>query len=229
MKKLLSMLAIVLLSATLFTACTEEPVQEQDMTDESMESKESSDMGEESELAQDTEDEESKEAGEPEEDMDETVQGGALGVATDGDPFGDFTTTSVYGHEVTQDVFAEYDMTIINVWATWCPPCIGEMDELEEVYQELPENVNLLTICDDGSAETDLAIQILEENGCNFDALIVSNEMRSEFISTILAFPTTVFVDREGNIFGNKIEGAPQNAVEYYLQAAEEHMEMLAQ
>ena len=58
-----------------------------------------------------------------------------------------FKTVDLEGNEVTQDIFKDYDMTMINVWTTWCPYCIEEMPELETVYQKLPENVNFITIC----------------------------------------------------------------------------------
>ncbi len=155
-------------------------------------------------------------------------EGVVLGTATDGVPFGSFSTGSVYGNEVTDAVFSEYAMTMVNVWATWCPPCIDEMNELEEVYQALPINVNVLGICEDGASETDLALQILAENGCNFDSIYPSDEIRSGFLSSVTAFPTTVFVDSAGNVFGEPIVGAPGDPVSYYIAAAEYHMELLS-
>ncbi len=139
-------------------------------------------------------------------------------------PFGSFTTTSIYGDEVTDAIFSEYDMTMVNIWATWCPPCIGEMAELEEVYQSLPENVNMITLCEDGGRETELAQQILAENGCEFDALIVNDELLQGIMTSIQAFPTTIFVDSDGNVFGSKVEGAPAEPVPYYLDAVESMM-----
>ncbi len=142
----------------------------------------------------------------------------------DSQPFGTFTTTSVYGDSISDTVFSDYDLTMVNIWATWCPPCIGEMAELEEVYQSLPENVNMITLCEDGGRETDLAIEVLEENGCTFDALIVNEELLQGFMTNVQAFPTTVFVDRDGNVFGEKIEGAPTDPVTYYLDAIDTAM-----
>ncbi len=226
MKKLLSLLVVLMLSLTMFTGCF--GLLEDDYEDDM-------DMEEEYDDSMDEEPMEEDEYEMEEEDMTEdegTAEADGdyvdLGVAEDGVPFGSFSTLSVYGHEVTDDVFGEYEMTMVNVWATWCPPCIGEMEELEEVYQTLPMNVNVLTICDDGGTETDLAIQILEENGCKFDAIITNDEIYNNFLSGITAFPTTVFVDSEGNIFGTKIEGAPSDPVAYYMGVAEEMMEYLS-
>jgi len=59
--------------------------------------------------------------------------------------FTNFETTLLTGETVTQDVFADYDMTVVNVWATWCNPCISEMPELAQLDEALPENVNIIT------------------------------------------------------------------------------------
>ncbi len=219
MKKLLCLIVALMMCTMLFTACDDETYMDDEMYEEE---------AMEDEMMDDAEDD----MGEAETDMEDETGGNVvdLGTAADGVPFGSFTTTSVYGHEVTDAVFADYAMTMVNVWATWCPPCIEEMDELEEVYQTLPDNVNVLTLCDDGSTETALALQILEENGCNFDAIAINDEIKSGFMTSqqITAFPTTVFVDSAGNVFADPIVGAPYDAVEFYMAAAEAAMEMLS-
>ena len=44
-----------------------------------------------------------------------------------------FQTVDLAGNEVTQDIFKEYDVTMVNIWATWCKYCIEEMRALETV------------------------------------------------------------------------------------------------
>lgn len=120
-----------------------------------------------------------------------------------------FSTQDMDGNPVTQDIFSDYDLTMINVWATWCGYCIEEMPELAKLKDMLPENVDLITICDDADIETDLAKQILEASGANFQTLMVSEDMRNDFMSQIYAFPTTYFVDSEGVALIAPIEGVP--------------------
>lgn len=43
-----------------------------------------------------------------------------------------FMTTDMDGKKVTNDIFADYDMTVVNFWATYCNPCIDELPELAE-------------------------------------------------------------------------------------------------
>lgn len=48
----------------------------------------------------------------------------------------DFTTTDLEGNTVDESVFADYQMTMVNVWATFCTPCLSEMPDLGELAAE---------------------------------------------------------------------------------------------
>ena len=52
----------------------------------------------------------------------------------------EFSTTDMDGNKVTNDTFADYDLTVVNFWATYCNPCIDELPELAEWKKELPDN-----------------------------------------------------------------------------------------
>ena len=121
----------------------------------------------------------------------------------------DFTTTDMEGNTVTQDIFAPYDMTMVNVWATWCGYCIEEMPAFAEIVNNLPENVNLITICDDAEAEPELVKQILEASNANFQTLIPTDEMYQQLLGYVYAFPTTFFLDSEGVPIVQPLSGVP--------------------
>ena len=57
-----------------------------------------------------------------------------------------FATTTIDGRIVTESIFSDYDLTVVHVWGTFCGPCIEEMGEYAVLYEELPENVNLIGI-----------------------------------------------------------------------------------
>lgn len=121
---------------------------------------------------------------------------------------------------VSQDIFAPYDLTMVNVWATWCGYCVEEMPELARLKTMLPENVNLISICDDAATEPDLVRQILETTGAtNFPTLEPTEEMYSQLLGQVYAFPTTYFLDSEGIAVGY-ISGVPsrENAADAYLE-----------
>lgn len=136
--------------------------------------------------------------------------------------FSNFETTYLTGETVTQDVFADYDMTVVNVWATWCNPCISEMPELAEVDAALPENVNLISICIDGSDDPAFTQEILDYCGVSYPVLMPSDSLQTNVIQYISSVPTTFFIDKEGNVIGNPVVGVPGKSGEIKAAYQEE-------
>ena len=62
-------------------------------------------------------------------------------------PFPAFEGVDFDGNTVNNDLFADYDATIINFWTNGCGSCIAEMPDLEKYYQEFKEkNINLVAV-----------------------------------------------------------------------------------
>ena len=130
---------------------------------------------------------------------------------------------------VSQDIFAPYDLTMVNVWATWCIYCVEEMPALAELKEVLPENVNMITICDDAYDEPELTMQILElSNATGFTTLAPSEEMYSQILGQVYSYPTTFFMDSQGNAVGY-ISGVPnvEDPVSGYLDVIDKALELL--
>ena len=51
-----------------------------------------------------------------------------------------FSTTDLEGNTVTNDIFSQADLTVVNFWGTFCNPCINEMPELAKWNEEMPDN-----------------------------------------------------------------------------------------
>lgn len=140
----------------------------------------------------------------------------------------EFTAEDMDGKKVDQSIFVEYDLTMVNIWSTWCGFCVEEIDELEELYQQLPENVNMITICEDAAIEKELAKEILSTNGASFQTLVGNDVLRETLMQYISGFPTTVFVDRDGNIVGQPQVGAPgSDVLTGYQQLIDDRLAML--
>ncbi len=113
----------------------------------------------------------------------------------------EFSTVDLDGETVTNDLFAEKDLTVLNVWGTFCGPCVAEMPELGEWAEELPENVQLVGLIIDIEGENDTehrdaAVEITQKAGAEFRHLI-ANEDFAPFLEGVAGVPTTVFVDRK--------------------------------
>ena len=140
-----------------------------------------------------------------------------------------FSTVDMEGNTVTQDIFADYDLTMVNVWATWCGYCIEEMPDFAVLKEMLPENVNLITICDDASVEPELVKQILADSKANFQTLVPTQEMYDQLLSYVYAFPTTFFVNSEGVPLVQPLSGVPslENPAEAYYSIIMEILKLM--
>ena len=135
----------------------------------------------------------------------------------------DFTTTDLFGKEVTGDIFAEKDVTLVNIWGTFCDPCIEELPDLQEVSETMPDNAQLIGIVGDvksmRSDEYVEALKLVEKNGITYTNLIADRSMK--FMDNIMFVPTTVLVDAEGNVIGDPIIGSK---VEEYKKALADYL-----
>ena len=125
-----------------------------------------------------------------------------------------FTAQTLAGETVTEEIFGRHDLTMVNVWASWCPPCRGELKELGELYSKLPENVGFLSVTVDDRGDLADAQALLEENGCAFPCLDGqgSEELMKGFLNQVMAIPTTIFFDSRGNQVGQWIVGVPRGS-----------------
>lgn len=143
--------------------------------------------------------------------------------------FAEFTTNDIDGNEVTESIFANKDLTVVNIWGTFCGPCINEMPELGAWEKELPDNVQIVGLIVDISStddETQIAAakQITEKADVGFVNLIGGNGAFDELIGSIVGVPTTIFVDKSGNIIGEIIVGAD---VDRYKSFVNKYVEAL--
>lgn len=143
--------------------------------------------------------------------------------------FSEFSTYDIDGNEVTESIFANKDLTVVNIWGTFCGPCINEMPELGAWEKELPDNVQIVGLIVDISStdnETQIAAakQITEKADVGFVNLIGGNGAFDELIGSIVGVPTTIFVDKSGNIVGEIIVGAD---VDRYKSFVNKYVEAL--
>ena len=138
--------------------------------------------------------------------------------------FATLETVDMEQKEVNADIFKDYDLTMINTWATWCGPCVGELPELEELNQELKDEgkkvaIKGMVIETQGVIKPGLsdeerkkAEKVLKETGVTYQQLLVSEDLANTVLSNQLSFPTTYFVDKDGNLVGDPVEGSNDKA-----------------
>lgn len=121
-------------------------------------------------------------------------------------PFSVFSTTDLEGNAVDQSILEGYDLTLVNVWATYCTPCLEEMPDLGALAAEYEEKgVQVLGLVSDAlnsdgtvsDSQVELAQEIVAETGADYQHLIPSADMFG-LLSQIYGVPTTFFVDSVG-------------------------------
>ena len=134
-----------------------------------------------------------------------------------------FNSEDLDGNAVTEKIFAEKDLTVVNIWGTFCGPCIQEMPELATWAKEMPDNVQLIGLVEDINGVNDtehikLARQILKEADANFLNIIAGTEDFYDILVSLIGVPTTIFVDKNGNIVGRPIIGANVDGYKKFVE-----------
>jgi len=154
--------------------------------------------------------------------------------SSEGGSLGKFTTQDINGNECTQDIFKEYDLTLVNIFATWCTPCVAEMPELEKLYQQMKgQGVNVVGFVMDGIDEDGKVIQadlktaqaLVERTGVTYPILLPDDTGLNGRLTGIEAFPETFFVDKNGNVVGKTYVGSA--GLEDWLEAVETELAAL--
>lgn len=143
-----------------------------------------------------------------------------LGASTKG-PLTNFSVKTLKGERVSEDIFASYDITMVNLWATWCPPCVRELPDIQKLYSKKPSNSNIISFCLDAGDSEDTfkrAQNLVKSTNMQFPVLL-DRALQNAIMRAVKSngIPTTVFVDKNGNIVGDPIIGA--HSEQYYRSA----------
>jgi thiol-disulfide isomerase/thioredoxin len=141
-----------------------------------------------------------------------------------GKDLGSFESTDLNGNSVTDAVFADADVTVVNVWGTFCGPCIGEMPDLQEMSENLPDNAQVVGfVIDAATGDEEMintAVEVCDQTGVTYTNILASDSVM-EIVGGIAAVPTTFIVDSEGVLVCEPIVGAD---VEAYKKAVSDYL-----
>lgn len=91
----------------------------------------------------------------------------------------------------------------LNFWASWCPPCRGEMPDIEKLYDETKDS-DLVIIAINLGEDKDTVRSFIDKNNYKFKVLLDSDEDVAQKYS-ITSIPTSFFIDKNGTIVAKKI------------------------
>ena len=139
----------------------------------------------------------------------------------DASPFRDFSGQDYDGNTVDESLFSNNAVTVVNFWFTGCKPCVAELSKLNELNDAIKsmggEVVGINTETFDGNQDAiKEAAAVLESQGAKYRNLSIdSASAAGKYASDIMAFPTTILVDRNGNIVGEPMLGGIDNQENY--------------
>lgn len=138
-----------------------------------------------------------------------------------------FTANDLDGNAVDQSVLANKKLTMMNIWATFCGPCINEMPELGELAAAGGDDYQIIGVCSDLDGSENMleeAKAIVSQTQANYLHLQPSESLYP-VLTASSSVPVTFFFDSEGKLVGKGIVGAQKK--ETWSQIISERLEMV--
>lgn len=149
----------------------------------------------------------------------ETEEGpSAADMKTGTGSFASFTAPDLNGAQKDESIFANHELTMVNIWATFCGPCLNEMPELGDISNEYADKgVQVVGIVLDVPKSADgtfdqrmveKARSLADQTGANYLHLLPSDSLNNAKLKGVMSVPETVFIDAAGNQVGDSYVGA---------------------
>lgn len=134
----------------------------------------------------------------------------------EGESLGSFTTEDINGEKYTEEIFKEAELTMVNVFATWCSPCVNEIPYLAELDEKMADKgvqvVGVVMDAMDGTEKSEEGIKkaqaLAKKTKAEYPFLLPDSGYMNGRLSNIQAFPETFFVDKNGTIVGETYSGS---------------------
>ena len=108
-----------------------------------------------------------------------------------------FTVHTIDDREISLDSF-KGKVTIVNFWATWCPPCRAEIPDLITLQDRYRDQLQIIGISEDEEGPT-VVRKYVADHHMNYPIAMTSPELEKLFPG-IAALPTSFVIDREGRL-----------------------------
>ena len=130
-------------------------------------------------------------------------------------PAPELTLTDVGGASAS---LADYrgQVVLVNLWATWCPPCKEEMPALESFYRKHKSQGFVIIAINDGDPANDV-IQFVKDYGLTFPVWLDPTYIATEQAFKTLSLPSSFVINREGTIVLSWVGGINSKSLEKYV------------
>lgn len=129
----------------------------------------------------------------------------------------EFSAKDIYNKNINSDVFDDAELTMINIWGTFCGPCIKEMPDLSLLSKKYDEQkFQIIGIVIDAVnrkglpdlKQMDAAKKIVKQTGADYIHIVPDTKLLNGILQNVFAVPTTIFVDKNGNQVGETYTGS---------------------
>ena len=115
----------------------------------------------------------------------------------------------------TNDVLIENNFYIISFWATWCIPCINELDAIVDIYEELEkDNIEVIAISTDDARTKKRVRPMINGKDWNFKILLDENHDLKRALN-IVGIPHTI-ITKDTKIIYRRIGYSPGEEVDLF-------------
>ena len=104
---------------------------------------------------------------------------------------------------------------VINVWGTWCAPCVGEMPQFQQLYKQYENDKDVAILSMDTNDELAVVRKFIADKKYDFPVLLGDSYTGNIMFDGGIAFPTTLFVDKSGKV-SFVIVGNSENLLEEF-------------
>ncbi len=129
---------------------------------------------------------------------------------------GTFSATDMNNNKITESLFQENALTLVNVFSSTCNPCMGELPHLAELateYKSKKVGILALNIDTDSEGNIDEAskeavLKVLGDNNKDMKVAFWGKSLMQTLSAKTDALPYSFFVDKNGKIVGEELLGA---------------------
>lgn len=148
--------------------------------------------------------------------------------------FAPFSAQNVRGEDViTEAIFAEAEITILNFWATWCPPCVQELPDLAKLSDSTDGRAQVIGVLMDGVQYDDdqfvrdeealgVMNELLDNCDAAFAVVLPEDLLLASLASLIQAVPTSFIVNADGEVVDTIIGSRTESE---WIEIVEKHAE----
>lgn len=136
-----------------------------------------------------------------------------------------FEGKDIEGNSVSESVLSESKLTMINVWATYCNPCLREMPDLGELAGAYDSQdfqiIGIISDVQEGADEAAVgyAADLIDQTRADYTHLLLNRSIYDALLTNVSAVPTTFFLNENGEVLDTVVGAMNKSAWEEKINA----------